>query len=99
MDNEDNVNTRSVVNFVLFLMHWTQPVPHTFCVQVVNISFFFMFKSESFSFQEEYRVKKAATSEGGACNSLTSAMALGSLVMYVRALLETDQAFQYDVLT
>ncbi|CAD0199330.1 unnamed protein product [Chrysodeixis includens] len=49
--------------------------------------------------EEEYRVKKAATSEGGACNSLTSAMALGSLVIYVRALLETDQAFQYDVLS
>ncbi|CAG5031513.1 unnamed protein product [Parnassius apollo] len=48
--------------------------------------------------EEEYRVKKVATSEGGSCNSLTSAMALGSLVMYVRALLETDQAFQYDVL-
>lgn len=48
--------------------------------------------------EEEYRVKKAALSEGGSCNSLTSAMALGSLVMYVRALLETDQAFQYDVL-
>ncbi|KAI8435944.1 hypothetical protein MSG28_004112 [Choristoneura fumiferana] len=47
---------------------------------------------------EEYRVKKAAESEGGTCNSLASAMALGSLVMYVRALLETDQAFQYDVL-
>ncbi|CAH1645532.1 unnamed protein product [Spodoptera littoralis] len=49
--------------------------------------------------EEEYRVKKAASSEGGACNSLTSAMALGSLVIYIRALLETDQAFQYDVLT
>lgn len=49
-------------------------------------------------FQEEYRVKKAASFEGGSCNSLTSAMALGSLAMYVRALLETDQAFQYDVL-
>ncbi|XP_072932022.1 uncharacterized protein [Epargyreus clarus] len=48
--------------------------------------------------EEEYRIKKAATSEGGTCNSLTSAMALGSLVMYIRALLETDQAFQYDVL-
>ncbi|XP_047529883.1 UPF0764 protein C16orf89 homolog [Vanessa atalanta] len=48
--------------------------------------------------EEEYRVKKAASSEGGSCNSLTSAMALGSLVMYVRALLETDQAFQYEVL-
>ncbi|CAH0397906.1 unnamed protein product [Chilo suppressalis] len=48
--------------------------------------------------EEEYRVKKAATSEGGTCNSLTSAMALGSMVIYVRALLETDQAFQYDVL-
>ncbi|CAG4979948.1 unnamed protein product [Colias eurytheme] len=48
--------------------------------------------------EEEYRIKKAATSEGGVCNSLTSAMALGSLVMYIRALLETDQAFQYDVL-
>ncbi|XP_013169222.1 PREDICTED: uncharacterized protein LOC106118972 [Papilio xuthus] len=48
--------------------------------------------------EEEYRVKKVATSVGGSCNSLTSAMALGSLVMYVRALLETDQAFQYDVL-
>ncbi|XP_028174666.1 uncharacterized protein LOC114363206 [Ostrinia furnacalis] len=48
--------------------------------------------------EEEYRVKKAATSEGGTCNSLTSAMALGSLVIYTRALLETDQAFQYDVL-
>ncbi|CAK1547168.1 unnamed protein product [Leptosia nina] len=48
--------------------------------------------------EEEYRIKKAAASEGGACNSLTSAMALGSLVMYIRALLETDQAFQYDVL-
>ncbi|KAG6442334.1 UPF0764 protein C16orf89 homolog [Manduca sexta] len=49
--------------------------------------------------EEEYRVKKAAISEGGSCNSLTSAMALGSLVLYVRALLETDLAFQYDVLT
>ncbi|KAM3964426.1 LOW QUALITY PROTEIN: uncharacterized protein ACR2FA_001406 [Aphomia sociella] len=49
--------------------------------------------------EEEYRVKKAATYEGGSCNSLTSAMALGSLVIYVRALLETDQAFQYDILT
>ncbi|OWR44677.1 hypothetical protein KGM_200374 [Danaus plexippus plexippus] len=48
--------------------------------------------------EEEYRVKKAASSEGGTCNSLTSAMALGTLVVYVRALLETDQAFQYDVL-
>ncbi|XP_034830824.2 uncharacterized protein [Maniola hyperantus] len=48
--------------------------------------------------EEEYRVKKAAASEGGSCNSLTSATALGSLVLYVRALLETDQAFQYDVL-
>ncbi|XP_028044024.1 uncharacterized protein LOC114253360 [Bombyx mandarina] len=48
--------------------------------------------------EEEYRVKKAATSEGGACNSLTSAMALGSLVLHIRTLLETDQAFQYDVL-
>ncbi|KAJ2946020.1 hypothetical protein O0L34_g4940 [Tuta absoluta] len=49
--------------------------------------------------EEEYRVKKAATAtEGGTCNSLTSAMALGSLVVYIRALLETDQAFQYDVL-
>lgn len=48
--------------------------------------------------QEEYRVKKAAAYEGGTCNSLTSAMALGSLSIYVRALLETDQAFQYDVL-
>ncbi|CAH2236799.1 jg8558 [Pararge aegeria aegeria] len=48
--------------------------------------------------EEHYRVKKAAASEGGSCNSLTSAMALGSLVIYVRALLETDQAFQYDVL-
>ncbi|CAH2037587.1 unnamed protein product, partial [Iphiclides podalirius] len=48
--------------------------------------------------EEEYRVKKVAKSEGGSCNSLTSAMALGSLVMYIRALLETDQAFQYDVL-
>ncbi|XP_049869284.1 UPF0764 protein C16orf89 homolog [Pectinophora gossypiella] len=48
--------------------------------------------------EEEYRVKKAAKSEGGTCNSLTSAMALGSLAIYVRALLETDQAFQYDVL-
>ncbi|XP_038212069.1 uncharacterized protein LOC119832475 [Zerene cesonia] len=48
--------------------------------------------------EEEYRIKKVATSESGACNSLTSAMALGSLVMYIRALLETDQAFQYDVL-
>lgn len=43
-------------------------------------------------------MKKVAKSEGGSCNSLTSAMALGSLVMYVRALLETDQAFQYDIL-
>ncbi|CAB3230103.1 unnamed protein product [Arctia plantaginis] len=49
--------------------------------------------------EEEYKVKKAATSEGGTCNSLTSAMALGSLVLYIRALLETDQAFQYDVLS
>ncbi|XP_075973496.1 uncharacterized protein LOC142974832 [Anticarsia gemmatalis] len=49
--------------------------------------------------EEDYRVKKAATSEGGTCNSLTSAMALGSLVVYIRALLETDQAFQYDVLS
>ncbi|XP_063361688.1 UPF0764 protein C16orf89 homolog [Cydia amplana] len=48
--------------------------------------------------EEEYRVKKAAASEGGSCNSLTSAMALGSMVVYIRALLETDQAFQYDVL-
>ncbi|KAL4712316.1 hypothetical protein ACJJTC_004078 [Scirpophaga incertulas] len=48
--------------------------------------------------EEEYRVKKAAKSEGGTCNSLTSAMALGSLAIYVRALLETDQAFQYDIL-
>ncbi|XP_053608018.1 uncharacterized protein LOC128673889 [Plodia interpunctella] len=48
--------------------------------------------------EEEYRIKKAAESEGGSCNSLTSAMALGSLVVYVRALLETNQAFQYDVL-
>ncbi|CAG9584624.1 unnamed protein product [Danaus chrysippus] len=48
--------------------------------------------------EEEYRVKKAASSDGGTCNSLTSAMALGTLVVYVRALLETDQAFQYDVL-
>ncbi|XP_061713391.1 UPF0764 protein C16orf89 homolog [Cydia pomonella] len=48
--------------------------------------------------EEEYRLKKAAASEGGSCNSLTSAMALGSMVVYIRALLETDQAFQYDVL-
>ncbi|CAH4032664.1 unnamed protein product [Pieris brassicae] len=55
-------------------------------------------KSSKKDREEEYRIKKAATSEGGTCNSLTSAMALGSLVMYIRALLETDQAFQYDVL-
>ncbi|CAG9094817.1 unnamed protein product [Plutella xylostella] len=48
--------------------------------------------------QEEYKLKKAAESAGGTCNSLSSAMALGSLVVYVRALLESDQAFQYDIL-
>ncbi|CAF4923112.1 unnamed protein product [Pieris macdunnoughi] len=55
-------------------------------------------KSSKKDREEEYRIKKAATSVGGTCNSLTSAMALGSLVMYIRALLETDQAFQYDIL-
>ncbi|XP_050667034.1 UPF0764 protein C16orf89 homolog [Leptidea sinapis] len=49
--------------------------------------------------EEEYKIKKVAASEGGSCNSLSSAMALSSLVIYIRALLETDQAFQYDVLT
>ncbi|XP_041978082.1 uncharacterized protein LOC121732306 [Aricia agestis] len=48
--------------------------------------------------EEQYRVKKVASSEGGTCNSLSSAMALQSLVIYMRALMETDQAFQYDVL-